>query len=134
MCLFSTVAFTARFSADIEAGIVIGLNQILQFDDVVTNVGNGYDPYTGIFTAPVPGNYAIFLTIMGTGARDGTLKIEKGGAPLNYVHTMPSLNQGSTLVTSHFRAGEKVFIRQNSQVAIRGSWYTVFSGFLIHAD
>ncbi|KAG8002691.1 Complement C1q-like protein 3, partial [Nibea albiflora] len=32
-------------------------NEILKFDDVVTNVGNYYEPSTGKFTCPLPGIY-----------------------------------------------------------------------------
>ncbi|WAQ93969.1 hypothetical protein MAR_006440 [Mya arenaria] len=34
-------------------------NQIFRFTDVMANVGNGYDPATGIFTSPTTGTYLI---------------------------------------------------------------------------
>ena len=60
------VAFTVHFSADdVGDGIALSsTNPVLQFDSVVTNIGDGYDPHTGIFTAPAAGTYAFFLTEM----------------------------------------------------------------------
>jgi hypothetical protein len=59
------VAFTVTFSHDdSDDGIPLGPHQTLKFDRVVTNAGNGYDPTTGLFTAPVAGYYAFYLFIM----------------------------------------------------------------------
>jgi hypothetical protein len=47
-------------------GIPLGPHQILQFDRVITNAGNGYNAQTGIFTAPVAGYYAFSIVMMKT--------------------------------------------------------------------
>ena len=37
-------------------------------------------------------------------------------------------------VTAHLQAGQKVWVRQEEGTAVRGAWFTVFTGYLIQAD
>ncbi|KAJ8259349.1 hypothetical protein COCON_G00183610 [Conger conger] len=46
-------------------------NEVLKFDDVVTNVGNYYEPSTGKFTCPLPGIYYFTYHVLMKGG-DGT--------------------------------------------------------------
>lgn len=46
-------------------------SEILKFDDVVTNVGNYYEPSTGKFTCPLPGIYYFTYHVLMRGG-DGT--------------------------------------------------------------
>ena len=60
-----TVAFFVRFASDDwQDGIPESAHNTLIFDDAITNVGNGYDPHTGIFTSPSDGYYAFSLVAM----------------------------------------------------------------------
>ncbi|XP_069109615.1 heavy metal-binding protein HIP-like [Argopecten irradians] len=52
------------FSATLSSDVALGDNQIIVFDNVVTNNGNGYDFRLGQFTAPVTGLYAFSVTAM----------------------------------------------------------------------
>ncbi|CAI9587698.1 unnamed protein product [Staurois parvus] len=45
--------------------------EVLRFDDVVTNVGNYYEPSTGKFTCPLPGIYFFAYHVLMRGG-DGT--------------------------------------------------------------
>lgn len=46
-------------------------SEVLKFDDVVTNVGNYYEPTTGKFTCPLPGTYYFTYHVLMRGG-DGT--------------------------------------------------------------
>ena len=134
--VLSTVAFTVRFSADNAThGIVTGPLSPLRFDDVDFNAGNGYDPQTGIFSAPVTGTYAFFLTQMGTfNGGNAYLAIVKHDVILDVIYSKDHEDQGSSQVTTHLAAGEQVWVRQQGGPAVRGGWYTVFTGYLFQAD
>ena len=135
-----TVAFSAIFSADDELnGIPLSTLSTLPFDKTITNVGNAYNTNTGIFTAPVTGVYAFALNMMApTGLTHGylSLAIMKQGAILDLVWAPATHadDQGSTDVTTHLTAGEQVWVRQQAGDAVRGSYWTVFTGYLLHAQ
>jgi hypothetical protein len=122
-------------------GIPLSPHQTLVFDHVVTNAGNGYDPQTGFFTAPVAGYYAFSIVIMepnGATHPDLSVEVVKNGAIVDmaYVHNEPSdlTEQGSTHAVVHLAAGDRVWIRQHAGDGIRGSVWTVFTGYLVHVD
>ncbi|PVD34527.1 hypothetical protein C0Q70_05802 [Pomacea canaliculata] len=128
-----------RFSADNgQTGIPITSGQTLKFDNIITNLGNAYDARTGVFTAPIPGLYSFFLVVM---SPDETsylvLAIVKNGVQLDLVYgngrSDPD-DQGSTQVTMHLAAGEMVWVQQASGEGVRGSNWTVFTGYLLVAD
>eukprot|EP00105_Crassostrea_gigas_P014078 XP_011430625.1 PREDICTED: complement C1q tumor necrosis factor-related protein 3-like [Crassostrea gigas] len=66
-----TVAFHVKLKKTITG---LSQNQIIKYDDVITNIGEGYDPTTGKFTAPVDGVYSftwIYMTRKGVKAYIG---------------------------------------------------------------
>lgn len=113
-------------------------HEILQFDHVITNIGLGYNTNTGIFTAPVAGVYAFFLSVTSSNNHGLLiLAIDKHGNTLDYVYTEGSADsndQGSSHVTTQMAAGEQLWVRQHAGVAVRGGSYTVFTGYLVQAD
>ena len=130
------MAFTVRFSGDnVSHGIAIGSNAPLRFDDIDFNAGNGYDPQTGFFTAPVAGTYAFFLTQMGSYNHGIVyLAIVKHDTVLDIVYSEDHEDQGSGQVTTHLSTGERVWVRHYRGTGVRGDWFTVFTGYLLQAD
>ncbi|XP_059178322.1 putative leucine-rich repeat-containing protein DDB_G0290503 [Physella acuta] len=58
-------------------------DKVITFSTVERNVGNHFDPNTGVFTAPVDGLYKASLTIKQTGDRDigATIYYKSGAVP-----------------------------------------------------
>ena len=134
-----SVVFTAMFSTDdSNNGIALSTRSTLQFDRAITNIGNGYNPHTGVFTAPLTGAYAFSLIVMVPRAHGPLrLSIMKQGATLDRVFAPDTDNpedQGSTLVTTQLAAGEQVWVQQYRGNAVRGSYWTVFTGYLLKAE
>ena len=59
---------------------------IVKFDNVILNREGGYDPKTGLFTAPRTGLYQISVTIMSDGGKDLCLHIAKNKQILLYLY------------------------------------------------
>ncbi|CAG2254789.1 NOA1 [Mytilus edulis] len=52
------------FAASLTHSATYSSGEIMKFDKVWTNIGSGYDPNTGVFTAPEAGVYQFACTIM----------------------------------------------------------------------
>ncbi|KAK7094621.1 cerebellin-1-like [Littorina saxatilis] len=126
------VGFTARLKADSDHGLQFGQSATLRFDDVLLNAGDGYNPHTGIFTAPVAGTYSFFLNLMTTSWV--TVAMMKNGNVFDHVYGNAGNDQGATQVLLRLAENDKVWVRHDLGNKIRGGWYTVFTGYLLYAD
>lgn len=132
-----TVAFTVRFSTD---PAIIGHRGTLKFNTFVTNIGGGYDPHTGIFTAPTSGIYVFYLSMMSDNTKWVEVALFRDGSVLDQAHadghpTQSFADQGSLLVTMHLNKGQEVWLEQiGGAEHVRGRGWTVFSGYLLKAD
>ena len=132
------VAFSVRFSSDNGVtGLPMSTHSILQFNHVITNVGNGYFPQTGIFTAPYAGVYCFSISFMSVNGKGHIfVAIDRHGTMLDYAYANghDDGDQGSAEVTVHLARGEQVWVRQQGGTAVRGGLFTVFTGYLVQAD
>lgn len=133
------VAFTVHFTNDAaDNGVALGPQQVLKFDSVLTNIGGGYNAQTGIFTAPFSGVYCFFLSVMSTNTHTSVyIAVVKDGSILDVVFAEGQSDfqdQGSTQVTTHLDSGHQVWARQAGGDAVRGGWWTIFTGYMIQAD
>ena len=78
----SLVAFTVVLTHDVRLGPL----QTLEYDKVITNIGNAYDSRHGHFIAPVKGTYMFSATVCDSGAviraemvRNGVQVVAMGG-------------------------------------------------------
>lgn len=106
------------------------------FPVVITNVGNGYNPSNGVFTAPIAGVYVFFVNVQGYYTQNVYADIVQSGS--TKVRTMAvsdsqdRYDAGTNLAVLTLQKGERVWVRNHS-----GKGYyndgpiTTFSGFLI---
>ncbi|XP_060582692.1 complement C1q tumor necrosis factor-related protein 6-like [Ruditapes philippinarum] len=132
----SNVAFTAGLSRSI---LHAPAYQNIAFDRVHTNIGNGYNALSGIFTAPVSGTYVFFTSILVYNGREIFCRIVVNGVNIADTYgrgTDGRLDQGSQFVIVQLQKGHQVSVQNKvKDDAIFGNQdlYSTFSGFLLHS-
>ncbi|XP_061592470.1 complement C1q-like protein 4 [Cololabis saira] len=130
------------FSASLVTSGVLNIgpfnaNTNLIFRNVVTNVGNAYNPHTGIFTAPVRGAYHFEFYIHGYGHRShpvaAMLVKNRVHVVVAYERQTSGFANLANGVTLLLEVGDVVFLRQreNTRIYDDPEGYTTFSGNLL---
>ncbi|XP_048760508.1 complement C1q-like protein 4 [Ostrea edulis] len=110
------------------------------FDSIVTNAGQGYDKYTGIFVCPISGFYQFAATIVSDGGTDKNLDAElmHNGKQIAHLHaTLYGNDEGTQIANIHCAQGERIWIRHLQGATDARSMppgFSSFSGALLHAD
>ncbi|XP_063353233.1 complement C1q-like protein 3 [Pelmatolapia mariae] len=153
---YSGVVGTARTETAGELGTAIGGAKIafyvglknphegyevLRFDDVVTNLGNHYDPTTGKFTCQVSGIYYFTYHVLMRGG-DGTsmwADLCKNGqvrASAIAQDADQNYDYASNSVVLHLDSGDEIYVKLDGGKAHGGNnnKYSTFSGFLLYPD
>ncbi|XP_069472703.1 complement C1q-like protein 2 [Ambystoma mexicanum] len=115
--------------------------EVLKFDDVVTNLGNHYDPSTGKFTCQVPGIYFFTYHILMRGG-DGTsmwADLCKNGqvrASAIAQDADQNYDYASNSVVLHLDSGDEIYVKLDGGKAHGGNnnKYSTFSGFILYPD
>ncbi|XP_061186963.1 uncharacterized protein LOC133195106 [Saccostrea echinata] len=114
----------------------VPVNTIIKFEDVLLNKGNGYDPKTGVFTAPEEGVYFFEWTFIST--RKSTVYVEAVVDGARKASTCVNDQQSYHVSTSghllyELKKGNKVWIRTFYVKAgyMHADKYTYFSGYKI---
>ena len=124
------VAFFARLSTHTPK---LQPDQDIVFNDVITNIGNGYHKTHGIFVAPVAGVY-VFYASLHAYAGQNHAKLMKNGQMLAMFDVVLSSDTNSQMVIIELEAGDDVSV-QNADYPDRifhGLYYTTFSGYLLY--
>ncbi|XP_067249318.1 uncharacterized protein [Chanodichthys erythropterus] len=107
----------------------------LTYRNVFTNIGNAYNPITGIFTAPLKGAYMFRINVTGRRGIHSSASIYKNGEKVVSGHDEQAqdwLNSSNGVVLI-LEAGDVVYVRLWSGRRLYDSVnnYNTFSGFLL---
>ena len=113
--------------------------QTIIFDNVVTNLGSGYDGQDGQFTVPRAGLYFFATSLMAFPNHYIHAEVVHNGKNVAYVFAANSATSlgddtGTAVMNLVLQAGDKVWVRHRSDpgsAAYLESPYSTFSGFLI---
>ncbi|XDV25739.1 hypothetical protein PO909_029606 [Leuciscus waleckii] len=107
----------------------------LTYRNVFTNIGNAYNPVTGVFTAPLKGAYMFRVSVYGHGGTVAAASIVKNGERMVLAYTVQPQNDlnSSNGVVLILEVGDVVYVRLWSGARIYDSQYNnnTFSGFLL---
>ncbi|XP_029311247.1 cerebellin 11 [Cottoperca gobio] len=111
-------------------------DKTLIFKRVFSNTGSGYDPDTGIFTAPVNGLYFLSFSTYGYNTHVMGAILMKNGVGQISTYDNPSVDSSdssSNAVVLQLAAGDKVYMElwDNGRVFDNLNGHTTFSGFLV---
>ncbi|XP_049319297.1 uncharacterized protein LOC125780956 isoform X12 [Astyanax mexicanus] len=107
----------------------------LVYKHVFINIGNAYNPVTGIFTAPVRGVYEFKIYAFGLGGRTMSVVLQKNGHHVTgaYVHQQPNVVNSSNGVSLLLEVGDVVCVKVRANDWVHDSTFhhTTFSGQML---
>ena len=125
------------FFATRSAGLYNTNNGTIVFNSVQHNDGDHYNSATGIFTAPIAGNYLLTFSLI-----SGNTSLVEGEIAINNSRRLNQRNYSSSNGTQNGVSGAmviklqandtaKVILHGNSSVYGQAGYYDTFSGCLI---
>lgn len=117
----------------------LGPKQAIEYDKILTNIGNGYDKRNGQFRVPVSGVYIISSTILSQGSSPIYVEIVKNGIELAGMYG-DDYDMGSQTIVVLLHKEDMVWTRNFADSggvqhihSYHGLSYCSFSGALIAA-
>ncbi|XP_036372156.1 complement C1q tumor necrosis factor-related protein 3-like [Megalops cyprinoides] len=129
------VAFSTSLGGSGNVG-PFNADTTLVYTIIFTNVGNAYNPKTGIFTAPVKGVYYFRFTTHSSGVGDCVARLMKNGELIVTGHENRNGEVNETTANGAailLEAGEQVYMRlvANTFIFDDPRHASTFSGFLL---
>ncbi|XP_053375720.1 C1q-related factor-like [Mercenaria mercenaria] len=131
----SKVAFYTQLSKDVDH---LGNHQTIVFDTVTTNIGGGYNPADGIFTAPVTGTYVFFWLNTNRDRSSMDTELVKNAVVVGksfsdaYQHLDYAASSNTAVLQT--TRGDEIWVRSGTRHSnvITGEYFSTFSGWLLY--
>jgi len=107
---------------------------VVKFEDVRVNRGQGYNPSTGVFTAPRKGLYHISCLIVGYSGHAVNYQLNKNDAVYTKGYSNKGAYSSSTIsALVEMKKGDRAFIKHriSGSEQIHGSLHSTFSGYFL---
>lgn len=129
----SKVAFTAALGSSTGP---FQQDTPLKYQRILSNIGSGYNPATGVFTAMVPGLYYFSYTMFNNGQPNSVVSLMMNSQRVvSTWDTVGNDNHGSATNAAVVRleAGDSVFVKLYATRVLYDDdyYYNTFSGFLL---
>lgn len=127
------VAFTAVLTHPVSLGPL----QAIEFDKVITNIGNAYETRDGQFSAPVSGVYLISATVYAPGRHSVFIEIVKNGQQLAAMYGSNNDDHPGQIIVVVLSKTDRVWVRHFRDNNIANIFsdadrhYCSFSGVLL---
>ncbi|VDI68263.1 Hypothetical predicted protein [Mytilus galloprovincialis] len=110
-------------------------DDVLKFDEVTTNIGQNYNPSTGVFTAPKEGVYQISCVMVSVGRTSVHYWLYRNEERFSYgfVSATAHANSNTQNWILELKKDDRVFIqhRTSQGETVHGSRHSYFSGHLL---
>lgn len=123
-------------AAKISSQTSMGVDQIILFEHVSLNLGNGFHPQHGVFIVPKSGIYVISTTVLHqerTGMDFHGAIVHEGTIVARLFGTHSEWDQTAQTVLIQAQAGDEIWVKNIilSNENIHGELYSTFSGYLL---
>ena len=122
------------FTATVTSSSSSWSSGTLVYPEVITNVGNGYNPCDGVFIAPRAGVYVFFVNVQSYDSQTIYVDIVLNGAIKVKILANGNYNAGPNLAVLFLQTGDRVWVKhyagQGYHTHSNGP-LTTFSGYLI---
>ena len=130
------------FTAYTESSAIYNIGDVIEFPDVIDNIGSHYDTSTSVFTCPVTGLYSLHLSLASYSASEVVADLIHDSATgqqtlATAIAQYEEDSQGTVSPVFVCNQGDEVWaeaVRFSSQqlAADSGRRYNTFSGFLVY--
>lgn len=122
------------FSAALTSSQSLSAKEIIKFNKVLTNIRNGYNPSTGIFTVPISGVYQFSSVIMSQSGKKiiATLYLNDTRVSSVYIKSI-AYQTGALSMVLDVKKGDQITMKSYSSYSIHSDImnYSTFSGHMI---
>ncbi|BFZ19649.1 hypothetical protein BsWGS_22688 [Bradybaena similaris] len=124
------------FTASLVENTKVAAGQTVRYNNTITNIGNGYDTNTGIFTAPLAGLYGFQLSVLTQKSSEAWLELFVNEKYIISVNSKlaSGFDAAVSFVLLTLKVGDRVQVKARSESLLFGrttEQYCTFSGFLI---